>query len=63
MDVITWTALGCAYFIVGLVSSMELASKFNVEGVEAVPWFIFWPIFDVIAVIVLTGRALRSMFK
>ena len=62
MDVATWTGLGCLYVVAGM-ASLTLARELNVEGAEAVPWFIFWPIFYVISVIVLTGRALRSMFK
>ena len=38
------------------IISILLATAFDVEGAEA-PWFIFWPIFDLIAVGILAVRA------
>ena len=59
-----WFVAGYIY-IVGGALSMMLAYHFDsvVGGAEAVPWFIFWPIFDLIAVGILTVRVLRRMFK
>ena len=62
MDAGLWYGLGALYVIGGIISIL-LATAFDVEGAEAVPWFIFWPIFDLIAVGILAVRALRRMFS